>query len=78
MQLFDFGLSERLFRYVDYIINGVEVVDRFDDIIDRDAFRHIDHVGFKDESCLILAEFAAFNVVGIAIKRCRKPCGINR
>ena len=65
MQLLDDVFGQRLFRVVDHIVNGAEVVDCLDDIVNRNSLADIDCVRFKNQPGLILAELAAFNVVGI-------------
>ena len=65
MQFFDDGFGQRFFCVVDHIVNVAEVVDCLDDVINGDSFADIDCVRFKDQSGLIFAELAAFNVVGI-------------
>ena len=65
MQPLDMFLGQRFFRMVDHIVDGTEMIDGLDDVINRNSFSDINSIRFKNQSGLILTELAALNVVGI-------------
>lgn len=48
MQFLDDFFCERFLCYFDYIVDGTEMIDGFNDIVNENAFTGINSIRFKD------------------------------
>ena len=65
VQVLDDFFAEFLFGDINHIVDGSEMMNRFDDVIDRDSIPGINGGRFKNHARLIFRQPAAFDVVGI-------------
>ena len=62
--LYDF-LCQFLLRIIDHIVDGTEMMNSFQNIIDRNTITHINCICLENHPCLVFRKLASFDVVGV-------------
>ena len=82
MKMLYYVLCQFLFGYINHIINSSEVVHSLQNIINRHTIHYVQRICFKNQTSLVLREFATLNMIRIksqtnlkfVIKAAGNPC----